>query len=338
MSRLHAAFRQQATACEALDSPFMGQLCRLFAARLEGGTALKDRLLNWPGNVGPSGDSVPLRLCGALHALRLGGDAGLDAVYPPVAASDDALWQAVNHALTEHAAFIDTFIESAPQTNEVRRASALIAAAHVVADRFRLPLRLSELGASAGLNLNFDHFALEVKGVRFGADDAALTLTPEWRGALPPVAALKVVERRGVDLNPVDPVADGTRLRAYLWPDQPHRLALTDAALSLPPAPVDQGDAVDWLATRLPHITGQIHMIYSTIAWQYFPAEKQAEGLAMIEAAGAIATPDAPLAFVQMENDKTPPGAALTLRMWPGDVHLPLGRIDFHGRWVDWTA
>lgn len=23
---------------------------------------------------------------------------------------------------------------------------------------------------------------------------------------------------------------------------------------------------------------------------------------------------------------------------WPGDRHIPLGRIDFHGRWVDWTA
>jgi hypothetical protein len=77
-------------------------------------------------------------------------------------------------------------------------------------------------------------------------------------------------------------------------------------------------------------------MIYTTIAWQYFPAAKQAEGLAMIEAAGATATMDAPLAFVQMENDGGEKGAALTLRLWPGDQRLSLGRVDFHGRWVDW--
>jgi len=77
-------------------------------------------------------------------------------------------------------------------------------------------------------------------------------------------------------------------------------------------------------------------MIYTTIAWQYFPAAKQAEGLAKIEAAGATATTDTPLAFVQMENDGVGPGALLTLRLWPGDLNLTLGRVDFHGRWVDW--
>jgi hypothetical protein len=35
-----------------------------------------------------------------------------------------------------------------------------------------------------------------------------------------------------------------------------------------------------------------------------------------------------------MENDGTSPGAVMTLRLWPGDVTLDLGRIDFHGRWV----
>ncbi len=30
-------------------------------------------------------------------------------------------------------------------------------------------------------------------------------------------------------------------------------------------------------------------------------------------------------------------GAAITLRIWPGNVTLQLGRADFHGRWVQWT-
>ena len=83
---------------------------------------------------------------------------------------------------------------------------------------------------------------------------------------------------------------------------------------------------------------GQIHLIYHTIAWQYFPAETQATARAAIEAAGARATPDAPLAWFAMEADTESPGAALTLRLWPGDCTFQLGRVDFHGRWVDWRA
>jgi hypothetical protein len=37
-----------------------------------------------------------------------------------------------------------------------------------------------------------------------------------------------------------------------------------------------------------------------------------------------------------MANDGRPPGAALTLRLWPGDQRFALGRFDFHGRWLDW--
>ncbi|MBU2994580.1 DUF2332 family protein [Octadecabacter sp. 1_MG-2023] len=337
MEGLRTAFLQQADHCIALGSPFMGQLCRVLAKQLRRGSPLTDRLFDWQGDIGPGGDSVPLRLCGALHALRLSGDRVLDTVYPPAVVSDDDLWRALDQTFRNYTAQIDAFIDNPPQTNEVRRASALIAAAHKITEYFPNPMRVSELGASAGLNLSWNRFALQVGDTTYGPTDAALTLRPDWTGNLPPMTHPRVVERRGVDLNPVDPIEDSLRLRAYLWPDQPHRLELTDAALDLPPAPVDQGDAIDWLAPRLPHISGQTHMIYTTVAWQYFPAEKQKQGLTLIQDAGATATPDSPLAFVQMENDGAGNGAALTLRLWPGDLHLSLGRVDFHGRWVDWA-
>ena len=55
--------------------------------------------------------------------------------------------------------------------------------------------------------------------------------------------------------------------------------------------------------------------------------------------AAARATPEAPLAWLSMESDGDRSGAlgaALVLRLWPGDLHLALGRADFHGRWIDW--
>jgi hypothetical protein len=47
---------------------------------------------------------------------------------------------------------------------------------------------------------------------------------------------------------------------------------------------------------------------------------------------------NAPLAWFGMEADELRDGAALTLRIWPGYHRIMLGRADFHGRWVKWTA
>lgn len=335
MSILPDAFEAQAQACAALGSPFMARLCGVLPDLLEG-TALGARLRVWPGDVGPGGDSLPLRVAGALHALKLGGDAGLGAIYPPQGPDETAFADGIATALEVHAEAIDAFIDRPPQTNEVRRSAFLIAAASVVASRFGLPLRLSELGASAGLNLNFDRYRLAANGWTRGASDPVVTLTPDWTGGPPPEAKIAVAERRGADLTPLDPVADRQRLLAYLWPDQPERLTLTRAALALPPAPVDATDAGDWLGARLDAVPGRAHLIFHTVAWQYFPAAVQARLTATIEAAGAQATPDAPLAVASMENDGGD-GAALNLRLWPGDEALHLGRGDFHGRWIRWA-
>lgn len=332
------AFHIQAQACAVLGSPFMDRLCTHLAETLAPGTPLTDRLFNWPGDPMPSADSVPLRLCGALHALKLQNKAGLAAIYPPNSPDNATFAKGIAHALETEAAFIDRFLNSPPQTNEVRRSSALIAAAHWLSEQHDLPLKLSELGASAGLNLMFDHFALDINGTTFGAETPALRLSPDWTGPPPPNTKPIVAERRAVDLNPLDPhvTGDKLRLRAYLWPDQPHRRALTDAAMNVAQNAPDKGDAVDWLAPRLAHTQGQTHLIYSTVAWQYFPAAKQAQGQAMIEQAGAAATDQSPLAWLQMEADGNSPGAGLTLRLWPGNRHIQLGRCDFHGRWMHW--
>jgi hypothetical protein len=318
----------------------MGQLMRLCATMAWPDCAVTTRIFTWQGDITPAAQSVPLRLAGALHALHLQGHAGLGAVYPPVQSSDTDLWNAVSTTLIHDADHIQLWLDSAPQTNEVRRAATLIATGHLLADRFGLQVRTSELGASGGLNLHWDNYAMQIGGATFGHATPALTLTPDWSGPLPPATAPRVTSRAGVDLNPLQPgnPDHALRLQAYLWPDQPDRLTLTRAAIKAARTPVTQGDAVDWLATRLRHITGELHLIYSTVAWQYFPAEKQALGKKLIEHAGEAATDTAPLAWFGMENDGGGQGAALTLRLWPGDLHFDLGRADFHGRWIEWSG
>jgi hypothetical protein len=339
---LQETFLDQARACTQLGSPFMGQLLTGLSRTWRPQTALGQKLAEWTGDIGPGGASLPLRIAGGLHALVLTGqDKALKAVYPPQSVDDATLTAQVHAALDRNEAFMLDWITSPPQTNEVRRSGALIPVAHWIAARHPLPFMTSELGASAGLNLCWDRFALDVADKRLGPENAPLTLTPDWDGALPTAAQVNVVNRRGVDLNPIDATQPDAALRlmAYLWPDQPHRHALTRAAISAHDGIVDQGDAIDWLEHRLPQQPdGQIHMIYHTIAWQYFPAEAQARGTAMIEAAGAVATESKPLAWVRMENDGQLSGAGLSLRLWPGDHHIDLGRADFHGRWVNWTA
>lgn len=340
---LTEAFRDQAVSCAALGSPFMARLLTLLADHWPTDSALARKFGQFEGDIGPAGHSLPLRTAGGLHALMLTRrDAALTAVYPPHQPGDTALRDAVLGALERHEAFMLDWTDSPPQTNEVRRAAALIAGACVAVRHFDLPVHLSELGASGGLNLMWDHYALDLGGVRYGAQMPVLTLAPEWTGPAPPSVTPQIAARAGVDLNPLDPRhgEDLLRLTAYLWPDQPERLALTRAAASVMTAPVDRGDAIDWLAARLNGAPqGHLHLIQHSVAWQYFPAAARARGTAMIEAAGAHATSARPLAWLAMESDGDTTGgkgAAVTLRLWPGDLTLLLGRADFHGRWIDW--
>ena len=340
MHDMGAAFARQGRACDALGSPFMARLMPLLWRIIAAGEGLvAARLLTWQGDPTAMGDAVPLRLAGALHALVLTrADAGLLAAYPPHVVADDVLELAVTTALRDHSARILTWLEQPPQTNEVRRSAALLAGAAWVQNKAGLPLALSELGASAGLNLHFDEYHMAM-GV--GEPESPVTLTPDWEGPVPAAGPVSVVDRAGVDLNPLDPSDpdQALRLLAYLWPDQPRRAALTRAAIAIARTRPDQGDAAGWLEARLADPRpGAVHMVYHTIAWQYFPTETANRCRAALALAGARATHDAPLAHLAMEADGGKEGAALRVRVWPTGRETQLARVDVHGRWIRWLA
>ena len=338
------AFADQSVACAALGSPFMGRLMGLFAERLAP-TKLRrcaDEMLTWPGDPAPSADNVPLRIAGGLHALKLSGLA-LNEVYPPNEASDDALWDAVVNAMDRFDDRLTQALSQPPQTNEVRRSAVILPVLCMLAERWKMPLNLMELGCSGGLNLRADLFALDLEGTRYGDPASKVVLTPDWTGPMPPKTRPEVTRRSGVDLAPIDPTsAEGAlRLLSYLWPDQADRLARTRAAIDIAQgasATLAAGDAADLLAHALkPKANTTGRLVFHTVAAQYFNAETAKKVDATLDAAGRAASAQAPLARLGMEADGGC-GAGLTLTLWPeGDTHS-IGRADFHGRWVNWTG
>jgi hypothetical protein len=243
-----------------------------------------------------------------------------------------------------HEDLISDRLRSAPQTNEIRRSSALLPGFLMIARLFGKPLHLLEIGASAGLNLQWDRYHYRLGSVDWGDPASRVHLQPDWQGAEPPAAHLEVRDRRGCDLNPLDPTSadDRLRLMSYVWADQRDRMERLEAALSIAasaPSPVERNDALSWLPRMLSQDRqGAVTVIYHTIAWQYLPPEDRAKGEAIIAKAGSRATTDAPLARLELEADDNAEGAALRLQVWPGGERQEIGRADFHGRWVKWKG
>lgn len=339
------AFRAQIKAANALGSPFVARISRLAAERLNHDTEVGRALLDWAGDASINNDLVPARLAGCLHALVLSGrDDALKALYPPHETDDDTLWEAIINAFEQHSDFILQRLQSAPQTNEIRRCNALLPGFLTIADLFGKPLDLLEVGASAGLNLQWDRYHYDLGGFEWGDPASPVHLKPDWQGPPPPDAEITIASRLGCDLNPLDVTSaeDRLRLKSYVWADQPDRMQRLDAALMLAagnPPPVERADALEWLPRELVKPpTGAVRVVYHSIAWQYLPAALRASGEATIAEAGKRATKDQPLARLQMEADDNPDGATISLQIWPTGEIRELGRVDFHGRWVKWRG
>jgi hypothetical protein len=338
--------RGQAEWCERLGSPLYAFLLERLAEDYEAGGPVRPQLDAQAADDVPFGSMLQLRLMGSLHRLALDGTAPeLAAAYPSTGGSGDPdqAWAAVQSTLTEHADAIERLIPRPVQTNEVGRSAAIGAGLLWVARREGLPLRLLELGASAGLLLRWDRYHYSGDGYDWGDAGSPVQVQGSVVSGAPPFEGrAEIAERSGCDAAPVDPASEDGRLTllSYVWPDQAARFAMLRGALDIAremPVVVERAQVDDWLARQLREpVPGTSTVVFHSIVIQYVPPERRERLDALLAAAGERATAEAPLHRLTFEPDVD--HAALRLTSWPDGEERRLAACGFHGRDIRWLA
>lgn len=336
----------QAKACEMMGSPLTALLLDRIAADYKAGGVTRAMLSGWETRA-PRDAVLSLRLVGGLHYRVLTGRApALAAYYPSVGGTfrGDGLWDTAEAVLRAEAPFFEAFLRNTPQTNEVRRTGVLIGGFLTIAKETGLPLRCLEVGASAGLNLNWDRFRYDFGNGRTWGDPASpVFINADWRGRAPhPEVSVTVADRAGCDISPIDLSHHDAslRLKSYVWPDQTERFRMLDGALAMAnryPPPLETADAGEWVARQVavPR-PGVATVVYHSIAAQYFSPETKAALHAALTHAGERATPEAPVAWLRMEAPDLAVLPDVTLTLWPGGEERLLGQAHPHGAFVHW--
>ncbi|UMB68696.1 DUF2332 domain-containing protein [Mycobacterium paraterrae] len=345
MSRLLQTIEMQGQVCAGMGSAMYGELLPRIGADVEAGGVFA-RIF-----AGHENDSarmaLPLRLLGGLHRLALdASEPGLRRWYPSVGGKweAEAAWPDIVAAAAKHADYLRAALEQPPQTNEVGRSAALIGGLLTLSDRFGLPVRLFEIGCSAGLNLRADHYHYSYPAGSWGPADAPVTIEDAWHGVLPPAADLTIVERHGYDIAPLDATtaAGEMTLLSYVWPDQQARLDRLRGAISVArqvPATLHRRNATE-AVEGLGLADGTLTVLWHSIMWQYLSLPEQSTISAHIDALGAQATPASPFAHLTLEPHRRAPQAdvefVVRARCWPDRDERLLATCSPHGPPVVW--
>jgi len=336
--------RWQSEACRELGSPLYGDLLAHASDDLLAGGPTADVLR---GHLDARPSSVlALRMLGGVHALVLSGQApDLAALYPSVGGTpeDEAgsprAWAALRATMASHCDEIRAWLDQPPQTNEVGRAAALLGGLRCAAAEADLPVRLVEVGTSAGLNLRADHFRVSGPAGSEGDPWSPVVLADGWQGDPLPAGRIEVIERIGGDLAPIDPLtADGRlRLTAYVWPDQTERVRRLRGAFEVAavvPAEL-RAESAPVTVEHMKLVPGTWTVLWHSIFRQYLSHADRAELAARVAALGATATASSRFAYLYLEQSRAG-GCPVTLTTWPGGRSRVLGAAPAHGLPVRW--
>lgn len=343
-------FRLQSRFCGEFESPFTEQLLARCADDLVAGGIVAKLTDGWIGNA--RADAVSLRVAGALHAAALTGrDARLQVEYPDRRPdwSMDRVWPLARNFLEREEAWVHAFMLSPPQTNETARATGLASGFLWLAQRSPQPFHMLELGASAGLNLNWDRF--RYAHPPWNRTDGDGPLIPTKVSGIPPAwRTIEIASRAACDQNPLDwdDPEQRLRLRSYVWADQVARLDRLNAALDLARTQghkVEKADAAEWVRGKL---AGDLPLgttvIYHSVFYQYPPREVRHAIRDAIEEGGTRTTETRRLAWVRFEPEGVIGGQRDHVRYVVNAVtwsqgkrsEATLAEVDPHGRSMTW--
>jgi hypothetical protein len=285
---------------------------------------------------------VWLRLLALVHRWVLAGELpDLARYYPSVGGTigpTNATWKAFREAVVARGRELPELLSLPLQHNEVGRAAALACGFLLVARETKLPLRVLEVGASAGLLLRWDHY---LRCAWFPA---------MFDGHPPDIGTeVRVSERRGCDLYPVDATSaeGGLYLRSMVWADRVDHLRALEEAISVSaavPAMVDQADGAEWLPKHGLPRSGEATVIYHSMMRASGPPASLLDIDKTIWACSQYSTRNAPLAYLRFEAGDHATGGEIDSRtlvevwltMWPGGEERRLATCDVNGRMVRW--
>jgi len=336
----------------------------LYAA-IVAAAAEDDELLALVASAPPS-SQYPLLTLAAVHDLVLAGRLPeLAATYRGEAAAGAAplLFRAA--VLDNRAHVLDVLHTRFVQTNECGRSSALAlglaAATHVLGAP---PDALVDAGASAGLNMLYDRYRLELgeHGV-WGDPTSPVVCACSVRGRAPSsgLALVDVPMRVGLDRAPVD-VCDEVAARwllACTWPDT-GRLERTRAAIeiaSASPPDVRRGDLVDDIGPLLAEVEDKVGAgggwtcVVTSWAFGYLDVPQRQAFVAALAEAGA----SRPVGWLSLEHPAAvrgvdAPSPVTPFEITPSVVGLtvfgtngverqrPLAHVQPHGSALEWIG
>jgi hypothetical protein len=323
-----------------------------------------DELLEVVASAPPS-SQYPLLTLAAVHDLVLAGASpSLAAVYRGAAPAADApaLFRAA--VLDNRSHVLEVLHTRFVQTNECGRSPALaLGLAATAALLGATPHVLVDAGASAGLNLLYDRYRLEVGEHGVWGDPSSPVVCPCAVSGRPPVPVASLVTapmRVGLDRSPVD-VSDPIAARwllACTWPDT-GRLERTRAAIDIAasaPPDVRGGDLVDDLAPLVASSSdaagGGLACVVTSWAFGYLDVPQRAAFVAALTDAGR----SRPIAWLSLEHPQAVPGLeaggppvtrfgsgpsliGLTAFGTDGiELQRPLAHVHPHGSALEWIA
>lgn len=339
---LHARLLHTSTTCAAMGAPFYAALLEYAAGDLQSNEPVRGLLERHQTRSG-----LGLRFLAAAHFRALCAKAERIARHFPSTGGDGnarAAWDAICDDVRAASGHYDELLAEGLQTNEPARAMPLLAALLWVAHRApALPIRLFELGASAGLLLRLDRYRYEGAGWSWGEERSPLHLHNRSQGETIPRhldAPLRIVQRSGCDLNPLDasdPVVV-RRLLSFIWADQHERFTRLQAALEIAAGlrvAIDRADALEWLAGIVPQ-DGTTSVIMHSVVMEHLQPAQRTAWTGAIAQMGARARRDAPVAWVRFEQEAE--GYAARATFWPAGEECVIARSDGHAQGLRWES